>query len=74
MSKAGKEPAPKCSAEVYRNGNPHPFLCGKKAQFEHEGKEYCATHYPPNVQAKRIEHQNKAAAKRAAPKKQGGAA
>lgn len=50
----------KCSAEIYRNGNPFPFICGKKALFEHEGQMYCKTHYPPAIQAKRIAHQKKA--------------
>lgn len=57
-------PAPhKCSAEVYRNGNPFPFACGKTATLEHDGKKYCKTHYPPTVQAKRVELQKKKEAK-----------
>lgn len=28
-------------------------LCGKPPKFEHEGKRYCATHYPPNEEARR---------------------
>lgn len=53
MSKANKPTAPKCSAEVYRNGNPFPFVCGKTASLEHEGVMYCKTHYPPAVKARR---------------------
>lgn len=26
--------------------------CGLNAKFEHEGKHYCGTHFPPNVKAK----------------------
>ncbi len=29
--------------------------CNKTARYEHNGKPYCGTHYPPNVEAKRAE-------------------
>ncbi len=39
------------------------YPCGLNAKFEHEGKHYCGTHYPPNVEARNEKNRIKYEAK-----------
>ena len=40
----------KCEKTRLRNWN--TVHCKNEAKHEHEGKQYCSTHYPPNVAEK----------------------
>lgn len=40
-----------CEHQTYSRWTYH--ACGKTAKYEHDGKWYCGTHYPPNVEARR---------------------
>jgi hypothetical protein len=41
----------KCRGSVWHGGF-HTSICGRGAKYECDGKWYCKTHHPPNIQAK----------------------
>ncbi len=42
---------PRCEGRVW--GSYTSYQCANKASMTHEGKQFCKTHHPPFVQAKR---------------------
>ncbi len=59
-----------CCETVFRNNSFRGSQCRGKGAFTHEGKTYCAVHYPPNVEAKKVERSAKWDAKWEAKKAQ----
>ena len=43
----------RCSENIWRNGAYHASRCSNKGILQYEGRWYCKTHFPPNVQKKR---------------------
>lgn len=41
---------PRCSESVMAEWHSHP--CKRAGAYEHNGKHYCKTHFPPNVEEK----------------------
>lgn len=48
-----------CCAKVVRSGEFHAGRCRRTASIEFEGKWFCRTHYPPNVEKRNEEWEAK---------------
>jgi hypothetical protein len=46
-----------CSVSVFKRF--HYYQCSAKAKYQHEGRWYCGTHYPPAVAQKKAERDAK---------------
>jgi len=59
-----------CSANVYRPHSMRSSPCNRNATMVHEGKGYCAMHFPPSMEARDKQRQAKYDAEWAAKQKQ----